>query len=76
MEKGYSRVLIDEYVLPNTGASLRGSSMDFLMMMYASGIERTLQQWERLLDASGLEIIKVWGMDSGYEQVIECQLKA
>ena len=75
MEKGYSRILIDDYVLPNTGASLRGSSMDFLMMMYASGMERTRHQWETLLAASGLEIIKVWGEDSGYEQVIECQLK-
>ena len=76
MEKGYSRILIDEFVLPNTGASLRGSAMDFMMMMYASGIERTMRQWEELLELSGLELIKVWGVDSGHEQVIECQLKA
>lgn len=76
MEKGYSRILIDDYVLPNTGASFRGPSMDFLMMMYASGMERTMRQWEQLLDDSGLEIIKVWGVESGHEQVIECQLKA
>ena len=75
MEKGYSRILIDDFVLPNKGASLRGFSMDFLMMMYASGMERSMQQWERLLDTCGLEIIKVWGIDSGHEQVIECQLK-
>ena len=76
MEKDYSRILIDDYVLPNTGASFRGPSMDFLMMMYASGIERTMRQWEQLLEKCGLEIIKVWGGDSGHEQVIECQLKA
>ena len=76
MEKGYSRLLIDDFVLPNTGASLRGPSMDLLMMMYASGMERTMQQWERLLEMSGLEIIKVWGNDPDHEQVIECQLKA
>ena len=75
MEKGYSRILIDEYVLPNTSAPLRGSAIDFLMMMYTSGMERTMHQWETLLEASGLEIIKFWGEDSGYEQVIECQLK-
>ena len=76
MEKGYSRILIDDYVLPNTGASFRGPSMDFLMMMYASGIERTMRQWEELLKKSGLEIINVWGVESGHEQVIECQLEA
>ena len=76
MEKGYSRILIDDYVLPNTGGSFRGPSMDLLMMLYASGMERTMRQWEQLLDDSGLDIIKVWGVESGHEQVIECQLKA
>lgn len=76
MEKGYSRILIDDYVLPNTGASFLGASMDVMMMMYASGIERTMRQWESLLETSGLEIVKVWGVESGHEQVIECQLKA
>lgn len=75
MEKGYSRILIDDYVLPNTDASFRGAAMDFWMMMIASGMERTLSQWEKLLEASGLEIVKVWGIHSGHEQVIECQLK-
>ena len=76
MEKGYSRLLIDDYVLPNTNAPLRGPAMDFLMMMYTSGIERTMRQWETLVETCGLEIVKVWGVDSGHEQVIECQLKA
>ncbi len=75
MEEGYSRILIDDYLLPNTGASMRGASMDFLMMMFCSGIERTRSQWEKLLDSCGLEIVKVWGTRSDYEQVIEVQLK-
>ena len=76
MVNGYSRILIDEYVLLNTGASFRGASMDILMMMYTTGMERTMRQWENLLGACGLEIIKVWGMHSGFEPLIECQLKA
>ncbi|KAL8689022.1 MAG: hypothetical protein Q9218_005211 [Villophora microphyllina] len=74
MTKGYSRLLIDEYVLPNTGAPIRGSSMDFLMMCFCSGIERTRRQWEDLLGACGLEIVKVWGNRTDYEQVIEAKL--
>ena len=35
-----------------------------------------MRQWEQLLDACGLEIIKVWGNRSDFEQVIEAQLKA
>ena len=75
MTKGYSRLLIDEYVLPETGASIRGSAMDFLMMCFLSGIERTRRQWDELLDSCGLEIVKVWGIRTDYEQVIEAQLK-
>lgn len=75
MEPGYSRILIDEYVLPDTNAPVRGSSMDFLMMMFCSGMERTKHQWADLLDRCGLEIVKVWGARSDYEQVIEAQLK-
>ena len=75
MEKGYSRLLIDEYVLPDTGAPMRGAAMDLLMMMLCSGIERTRHQWESLLNKCGLEIIKIWGARADYEQVIEAQLK-
>ena len=75
MEPGYSRLLIDEHVLPNTGASLRAASLDMAMMLWASGIERTESQWLKLLDACDLEIIKIWGCDSGHAQIIECQLK-
>ena len=76
MVNGYSKILINEYVLQNTGASFRGSSMDILMMMYTSGMESTMRQWENLLEACGLEIVKVWGMHSGFEQLLACQLKA
>ena len=75
MVKGYSRILIDEYVIPNTGAPVRGSSMDFQMMVYLCGIERTRRQWQSLLDACGLEILKIWGGRSDYEQIIEAQVK-
>ncbi|KAK4692131.1 hypothetical protein P7C71_g5011, partial [Lecanoromycetidae sp. Uapishka_2] len=75
MEKGYSYILIDDYVVPDTGASLRASSMDMLMMFFCSGIERTRKQWDKLLDSCGLEIVKIWGTRSDYEHVIQAQLK-
>ncbi|KAL9610133.1 MAG: hypothetical protein Q9167_005153 [Letrouitia subvulpina] len=75
MEKGYSRLLLDEYVVPTTKAPLRAASMDIQMLMYLSGMERTRRQWENLLDRCGLEIIKIWGTRSDYEQIIEAQLK-
>ena len=75
MEPGSSRLVIDEIVLPNTGASVHGFGMDLLMMMYPSGMERTVSQWQGLLEPRGVEIVKIWGLDAAHEQVIECQLK-
>ena len=75
MEPGYSRILIDEYVLPDTNAPIRGSSLDFLMMMFCGGIERTRSQWDTLLGRCGLDIVKVWGGRTDYEQIIEAKLK-
>lgn len=75
MEPGYSRLLIDDYVLPGTNAPIRGSSMDFLMMLFCGGIERTERQWKAMLEKCGLEIVKVWSARSDYEQVIEAKLK-
>ena len=74
MEKGYSRLLLDEYVLPNTNAPIRGAALDFLMMVFCGGIERTEGQWRALLGRAGLEIVKVWGGRSDYERVVECRL--
>lgn len=75
MQKDYSRVLIDDHVLPDKDDPFRPAGMDLHMMTLLSKIERTLRRWENLLDASDWEIIKIWGKDSGREQLIECQLK-
>ena len=76
MSKDYSRMLIKDYVLPDTGVGLRASTLDIVMMCACSGIERTKRQWLELLDACGLEIVKVWQTRSDYEQVIEAKLKS
>ncbi|KAI9698905.1 MAG: hypothetical protein M1820_007326 [Bogoriella megaspora] len=77
MEKDYSTLLICDYVLPDTGVTMRAALIDLVVMTYfASGIERTKTQWDRLLDECGLEIIGIWGWRSDWEQVIEARLKA
>lgn len=71
MESGYSRMLIDDYVLPDTKAPVRGASMDLLMMLFCGGIERTRRQWDALLERCGLRVERVWGNRSDYESIIE-----
>jgi hypothetical protein len=58
MQKGYSRILIMDAVLPNTGAGAFESLLD-INMMPLSGIERTERHWRELLEGAGLRVVKV-----------------
>ncbi|KAL8945984.1 MAG: hypothetical protein Q9222_007557 [Ikaeria aurantiellina] len=75
MEKGYSKVLIHEWVLPDVGAPLQGSLMDLNMMCIPGGMERTESQWRGVLDEAGLKIEKIWVESPEMESLIEAVLK-
>ena len=70
MKPGHSRLLINDFLLPNTGAALIPASLDFLMMSL-SGAERTERQWRELLDSIGLKVLKIWSIPQSAEVVIE-----
>lgn len=73
MDKDYSTLLIDQYVLPPTGADLRAAEMDILMLLHTSGIQRTVPVWEKLLSSAGLELVKIWSSNSASESVLEAK---
>lgn len=73
MDKEYSVLLIDQYVLPATGADLRAAEMDILMWLHTSGIQRTVAMWEVLLEGAGLKIAKIWNAEGAHESVIEAR---
>ncbi|KAI0189065.1 putative O-methyltransferase [Astrocystis sublimbata] len=74
MKKGYSKLLINEIVMPRTGASLTQTAMDTQLMALCSSYERTEPMWTSLLQAAGLKIVKIWPDGRGHESVIEAEL--
>jgi hypothetical protein len=70
-----SRLLINEFVLPNTGADQLQASLDIMMMTLVSGMERAEMQWRALLESIGLEVVKIWSITPEIESVIETKLK-
>ena len=50
MKVGYSKVLINEFVIPNRGASSFMTYVDINMMSIMAAKERTEQQWYDLLE--------------------------
>ena len=71
MEKGYSKVLINEMVVPDIGAGTVACQVDFTMMAVLAARERTETDWRNLLEPEGLQITKIWTVDQGTESVIE-----
>lgn len=53
-----------EMVLPEQGADLAGASFDMQMFMGSRGRERTLSEWQALIQAGGLALDEVVGLRS------------
>lgn len=72
-----SRLLIGDFVVPeksHIGDDFMVYWLDFSMMML-TGQEKTAKQFENILDAAGLELVKIWPYDFGAQAVVEARLK-
>lgn len=76
MERGYSKLLINENVIPDIGADWQSTALDMMMLTLFSSKERTLSEWRQLLESpeSGLKIVRIWGTKHSQESLIECEL--
>ncbi|KAJ5532994.1 hypothetical protein N7494_009546 [Penicillium frequentans] len=71
MAPDYSRILIVDFVLPDTDTPLMQASLDIQMMSIGAGVERSETQWRDLLQKAGLNITGIWSQSPGMESVIE-----
>ncbi|KAL8703633.1 MAG: hypothetical protein Q9201_003203 [Fulgogasparrea decipioides] len=74
MKKGYSKILINELIVPDQGASWSVTSMDWLMLVLCSTKERTEKDWRVMVEQAGLKVTGIWTQEQGSESVIECEL--
>lgn len=56
MKKGFSQLIIEDFILPVKGATILPAIWDMQMMTFMSAMERTERQWRVLLEKAGLEI--------------------
>ncbi|RMD40026.1 hypothetical protein DV735_g5112, partial [Chaetothyriales sp. CBS 134920] len=73
MDPDYSSVLIDDYVLPPTGAPLRSAIADVLMLIHFNSSERTSSHYQQLLAAAGLDLVAVYPKGPNEEAIIEAR---
>lgn len=75
MRPGYSKLLINENIVPNVGAAWSITSMDWLMMVLGAVRERTEKQWKKLLGEAGLRVTGIWMYEQGTESLIEAEIE-
>lgn len=54
-----SQILIDEMVLPNKGVPWEATTVDLTIMASLGARERTMVEWDALLDAAGLKTLRI-----------------
>lgn len=75
MKPGYSKLLINENVVPVTGAHWETTGLDMMMLTLFSSTQRTSTMWYDLIERrAGLRIVKIWSGGKGVESLIECEL--
>jgi hypothetical protein len=75
MKPGYSKLLINEWILPAKDVPLYPALLDINMMALLNGMERTETQWTSLFDQAGLQVVKFWKDGAESEGLIEAILK-
>lgn len=74
MTRGYSKLLIFEWILPAKGVPLYPALLDINMISILNGRERTEDDWKELLQAAGLKIRKIHQVSPDEEGLIEAEL--
>lgn len=74
LTKGYSKLLINENVIPDKGAHWLSTALDMVMMANLSASERTERQWRALLESAGFKVVEIWTYEPGTESLIEAEL--
>lgn len=74
MVKEYSKILIQEVVIPDKEANAITTGLDWVLSCAVPGRERTEMQWRELLEPEGLAIVKIWSHPQSIESLIEVEL--
>ncbi|KAI9661965.1 MAG: hypothetical protein M1831_002880 [Alyxoria varia] len=74
MKPGYSRLLINEIIIPPKDAQAYQTSVDLMMMSLFSSRERSEHDWSIFLKSAGFRVVKFWHSWAAFEGVIEADL--
>lgn len=73
MTPGYSRLIVNEWVVPDTGATRFMAAQDLNMLSSFGAMERTEALYREYLEKAGLKVVRIYRPAN---KVSECVVKA
>ena len=75
MTPGYSKIILNELVVPDQKCGIVAAQVDIAMMTMLAATERSERQWHDMVEPAGLKIEKIWTDVLEAESIIELALK-
>ena len=75
MRKGYSKIILNELVLPDQGVNILAAQREITMMIVCVAMERSERQRRDVLYSAGLKIEKIWTDNPEAESIVEVIMK-
>lgn len=74
MKPGYSKLIIEEFILPDKDAPSLACMTDLAVMVFSAGLERNRQRWTDLMTLTGLRILQFWVPKGDGMGIIEAEV--
>ena len=71
MKKGYSKLLIVEFVVATENPDRFNTALDIVIISVFGAKERTAEDWQSLVERAGMKIVGIWSLPGTHESVIE-----
>ncbi|KAK8085695.1 hypothetical protein PG997_006966 [Apiospora hydei] len=75
MRKGYSKILINDYVVPDEGAHWLQTSLDCNLMSTLGARHRTEAEMRRMIDGAGLTVKEIFRHPLSLDCVVEIEIE-
>ncbi|PYH85720.1 methyltransferase [Aspergillus uvarum CBS 121591] len=75
MKKGYSKLIIEEFVLADRDCDMLPAMWDWEMLIFCNSMERTADRWRKLIGSAGFRVVKFWPPPGDGQGIIEAQLE-
>src|SRR3569833_2381659 len=72
--RGQSKILINELVVPESGADWFTTSVDMIMLGFHAAHERRENEWKELVESVGLKFTKICQCSEAMEKFIVVEL--